>query len=106
MKTYPMFNYALRHEAGILGLVSEWRWVVVLRPDRLNPWAFTAVVKRPRGGADHSPPSGAEVGNEWSYASAPPCVIMAWCLGATLPLLLLVFRVFTMSRGSTLSWAS
>jgi hypothetical protein len=29
-------------------------------------------VKRPRREADHSPPSSAEVKNEWSYTSTPP----------------------------------
>jgi len=29
-------------------------------------------VKRPGREADNSPPSGAEVNNVWSYASAPP----------------------------------
>jgi hypothetical protein len=30
--------------------------------------------------ADHSPPSRAEVKNEWSYTSAPSYVFTAWCL--------------------------
>jgi hypothetical protein len=34
----------------------------------LFPWR----VKRPRSEADHSPPSSAEVKNEWSYTSIPP----------------------------------
>jgi hypothetical protein len=29
-------------------------------------------VKRPGRGADHPPPSSAEVENEWSYTSTPP----------------------------------
>jgi hypothetical protein len=34
----------------------------------------------PGGKADHSPPSSAEVKNEWSYISTPQYVFMAWCL--------------------------
>jgi hypothetical protein len=30
--------------------------------------------------ADHSPPSSAEVKNEWNYTSIPQYVFMAWCL--------------------------
>jgi hypothetical protein len=29
---------------------------------------------------DHSPPSGAEVKNVWSYNSTPPYIFKAWCL--------------------------
>jgi hypothetical protein len=35
---------------------------------------------RPKREADHSPPSGAEVKNVWSYTSTPQYVFMAWCL--------------------------
>jgi hypothetical protein len=35
-------------------------------------------VRRPGRGADHSPPSSAEV-NEWSYTSTPQYAFMAWC---------------------------
>jgi hypothetical protein len=37
-------------------------------------------VKRPGREAGHSPPSSAEVKNEWSYTSTPQYVFMAWCL--------------------------
>jgi hypothetical protein len=29
--------------------------------------------------ADHSPPSGAEVKNAWSYTSTPQYAFIAWC---------------------------
>jgi hypothetical protein len=29
--------------------------------------------------ADHSPPSSAEVKNEWSYTSIPPRILTVWC---------------------------
>jgi hypothetical protein len=37
-------------------------------------------VKRPGSEAEHSPPSSAEVKNEWSYTSTRQYVFMAWCL--------------------------
>jgi hypothetical protein len=37
-------------------------------------------IKRPGRETDHSPPSSAEVKNEWSYTSTPQYVFMAWCL--------------------------
>jgi hypothetical protein len=37
-------------------------------------------VKRLVREADHSPPSSAEIKNEWSYTSTPQYVFMAWCL--------------------------
>jgi hypothetical protein len=37
-------------------------------------------VKRPGRETDHSPPSSAEVKNEWSYTFTLPYVFMAWCL--------------------------
>jgi hypothetical protein len=34
----------------------------------------------PGSEADHSPPSSAEVKNEWNYTSTPQYVFMVWCL--------------------------
>jgi hypothetical protein len=42
------------------------------------PGTLSLGVKRPRRVADHSPPSSAEVKNEWSYTSTPLNVYMAW----------------------------
>jgi len=39
---------------------------------------FSARIKWPGREFDHSPPSRAEVKNEWIYTSAPPCATMAW----------------------------
>jgi hypothetical protein len=39
---------------------------------------FFTVVKQPGHKVNHSPPSGAEVKNEWSYTIPPPHVIMVW----------------------------
>jgi hypothetical protein len=36
-------------------------------------------VKRPERKIDHSPPTNAEVKNEWNYKSTPPYVFTAWC---------------------------
>jgi hypothetical protein len=44
------------------------------------PGALALGVKRPGNEADHSPPSSAEVKNEWSCTSTPQYVFMAWCL--------------------------
>jgi hypothetical protein len=41
-----------------------------IQPDNGNRGLFLGV-KRPGREADHSPPSSAEVKNEWSYNSAP-----------------------------------
>jgi len=37
-------------------------------------------LKWPGHEADHSPLSGAEVNNVWSYTFTPPYVFIAWCL--------------------------
>jgi hypothetical protein len=42
--------------------------------------ALSLGIKRSGCEADHSPPSIAEVKNEWSYTSTPQYVFMAWCL--------------------------
>jgi len=50
------------------------------RPDRpygplsllFKGWSSFTGIKRPTREGDHSPPSTAEVKNEWSYTSAPP----------------------------------
>jgi hypothetical protein len=41
-------------------------------PIQWVPEALSLGVKRPGIEADHSPPSSAEVKNEWSYTSTPP----------------------------------
>jgi hypothetical protein len=40
-------------------------------PIQWIPGALSLAVKRPGREADHSPPSSAEVKNEWSYTSTP-----------------------------------
>jgi hypothetical protein len=52
---------------GTGGKKVEYHW-----PIQWVPGALSLVVKWPGREADHSPPSGAEVKNEWSYISAPP----------------------------------
>jgi hypothetical protein len=42
--------------------------------------SFPPGVKRPKREADHSPPSGAEVKNAWSYISTSSYILMAPCL--------------------------
>jgi hypothetical protein len=41
-------------------------------PIQWVPWALSLGLKWPEREADHSPPSSAEVNNEWSYSSTPP----------------------------------
>jgi hypothetical protein len=41
-------------------------------PMKWVPGALSMGVKWPEREADHSPPSSAEVRNEWSYTSIPP----------------------------------
>jgi hypothetical protein len=48
-------------------------------PIQWVPEALSLRVKRPGREADHLPPSGAEVKNEWSYTSTPQYAFMAWC---------------------------
>jgi hypothetical protein len=43
------------------------------------PGALSLGVKWPGREADHSPPSSAEVKNEWSYTSTPQYAFVAWC---------------------------
>jgi hypothetical protein len=49
-------------------------------PIQWVPEALSLGLKWPGDEANHSPPSKAEVRNEWSYNSTPPYVFMAWCL--------------------------
>jgi hypothetical protein len=49
-------------------------------PIQWVPRALSLGVKRLGREADHSPPSSAEVKNEWSYTSTPRYIFMAWCL--------------------------
>jgi hypothetical protein len=48
-------------------------------PIRLIPGALSLRVKRPGLEVDHSPPSSAEVKNEWSYTSTPQYTFTTWC---------------------------
>jgi hypothetical protein len=41
-------------------------------------WSSFPGIKRPGCEVDHSPPSNAEIKNEWSYTSAPLYAFMAW----------------------------
>jgi len=50
-----------------------------LRPTQL-PIQWVPKVKLPAREANNSPPSRAEVKNEWNYTSTPQYVFMAWCL--------------------------
>jgi hypothetical protein len=58
-------------------------------PIQWVPGALSLGVKRPGSEADHSPPSSAEVKNEWSYTSTPPIrlhgVVLCYSTGSTLP---------------------
>jgi hypothetical protein len=47
-------------------------------PIQWVPGALPLGVKRPGREVDHSPPSSAEVKNEWSYTSITPYASMAW----------------------------
>jgi len=49
-------------------------------PIQWKQGALSLGIKRPRCEADHSPPSSAELKNEWSYTSIPQYVFIAWCL--------------------------
>jgi len=49
-------------------------------PIQWVPRPLTPVIKRPGCDVDHSPPSGAEVKNAWSYTSTPQYFFMVWCL--------------------------
>jgi hypothetical protein len=49
-------------------------------PIQWAPGALSLGVKQLEYEADHSPPSSAEVKNEWSYTSTPQYVFTAWCL--------------------------
>jgi hypothetical protein len=58
---------------------------------QLVPGALSVGANRPGNETDHSPPSGAEVKNAWSYTFTPPYVFKAWCsvkksVGTILPL--------------------
>jgi hypothetical protein len=44
------------------------------------PGALSLGINVPGREADHSPPSSAEVKNEWSYTSTPQHSFMTWCL--------------------------
>jgi hypothetical protein len=67
------------YDIFILGTASR----PVLGPTQLPiQWisgALSMGVKRSGREADHSPPSGAEVNNAWSYSSTPQYSFMAQC---------------------------
>jgi hypothetical protein len=88
-----VWRWAAGWTIGVLGVESRRGLEVflfsavcdaTLRPARPPVWwvqgALSLGMGRPGRGADHSPPSGAEVGNAWSCASAPQRVFMARCL--------------------------
>jgi hypothetical protein len=54
----------------------------VIHPVKWVPGSFTWVKVAERG-VDHSPLSGTDVNNEWSYTSLSPYALMAWS-GTTL----------------------
>jgi hypothetical protein len=64
-----LFNTASRTALGPTQPLIQW-----------VPGALSLGVKQPGREADHSPPSGAEVENTWSYTSIPQYVFMGWCL--------------------------
>jgi hypothetical protein len=64
-----LFTTASRTALGPTQLPIQW-----------IPAALSLGVKWPKGEADHSPPSSAEVKNTWSYTFTPQYVFMAWCL--------------------------
>jgi hypothetical protein len=68
-------------EAGIFLFTTVTRPVLgpTQPPIQWVPGALSLGVKRSGREADHSPPSGAEVKNEWSYVSTPQYVFMEWC---------------------------
>jgi hypothetical protein len=49
-------------------------------PIQYIPGALSLWVKWQTRETDHSPPSSAEVNNEWSYTSIPQYAFMSWCL--------------------------
>ena len=67
-----MFDSRQKQEIFVFPRTSK----PALKPTHLPtpriPGVLSPVVKRPRREANHSPPPGAEAGNEWSYTSAPP----------------------------------
>jgi hypothetical protein len=55
-------------------------WTPTHPPIQWTPGALSPEVKWPGRESDHSPPSGTEVNNEWSYTFTSSYVFMAWCL--------------------------
>jgi len=66
-------NFSLHHrvQTGFATHQPPIQWV---------PGSLFLGVKRPGSEAHHSPPSGAEVKNAWSYTSTPLYAFLAWCL--------------------------
>jgi hypothetical protein len=52
--------------------LSNGNLLLVFQPPYRGFFFFSSGVKRPGHDVDHSPPSSAEVTNEWSYTSVPP----------------------------------
>jgi hypothetical protein len=78
-----------------------------LPPIQGVPGDLSLEVKRPGREADHSPPSGAEVKNVWSYTSTPHYVFTAWCLVKHRDTCTFTFtqnRLGTKKRGETHSY--
>jgi len=65
---------------GIFLFATPFRPVLETQPPiQWVPGVPTLGVKRPGREVDHSPPSSAEVKNEWSYTSTPQYAFMTWC---------------------------
>jgi hypothetical protein len=63
---------ASRHAQGPTQHFTEW-----------VPGALTLAIQRPDSGANHSPPSSAEVKNAWSYTSTTPICLHGAVLSGT-----------------------
>jgi hypothetical protein len=93
---HNLFCYMYLEGPGRLSRYSDWLramgWTVqgsnpgggeIFRTRQDRPWGPPSLlyngyrVKRPGRGADHPPPSSAEVTNEYSYTSTPPLGLRA-----------------------------
>jgi hypothetical protein len=85
-----VFNLAEDHT--LFSAMPDWPWGQ--RSPQFNGYRVSFLgVKRQRCEVDHSPPSSAEVRNEWSYTSTPPYIFMA-CIGTTFLLRLYVITLY------------
>jgi len=80
--TVGVLAFDYRREMGIFLFTTASRPVLwsTQPPIQWVPGALSPGEKRPWREADHSPPSGAEVKNAWSYISTRQYVFMPWCL--------------------------